>query len=244
MKNESGEQGQYTVNNQRPQDAKPHGSATKIVGVEREVSLLRTRFRQRAATLRRPPCGASGSVELGRKVAALLDSESPVDAVTAGKVTPAMKAVGAPTRTGGGQITGSDLEVTARWGIAGKGGVTMPGAGKTTARPFTDDERAALGDDAVSRLGPDTLDVYLNAVAYWKNVPRRVWEYQLGGYQVLKKWLSYRAAALLGRALTVDEVAHVRDTVRRIAALLLLGPALDDNYAAVTAAPFAWPPPA
>jgi len=37
-------------------------------------------------------------------------------------------------------------------------------------------------------------------------------------------------------------VAHVRDTVRRIAALLL-GPALDANYAAVTVAPFAWPPP-
>ncbi len=182
------------------------------------------------------------SAVLGRKVAALLDSETPVDTVTAGKVTPAMKAVGAPTKTDGGQIAGTDLEVTARWGVAGRGGVTMPSTGKTTARPFTDDERAALGDDAVQRLGPDTLDVYLNAVTYWKNVPRRVWEYQLGGYQVLKKWLSYRERALLGRALFGDEVAHIRDTVRRIAALLLLGPSLDANYAAVAAAPFAWSP--
>ncbi|HET6575590.1 MAG TPA: hypothetical protein VFG68_18465 [Fimbriiglobus sp.] len=55
------------------------------------------------------------------------------------------------------------------------------------------------------------------------------------------KWLSYRERSILGRGLTVDEVAHVRDTARRIAALLLLGPELDENYAAVTADRAAWP---
>ena len=85
--------------------------------------------------------------------------------------------------------------------------------------------------------------MYLNDGAYWRNVPGRVWDYTLGGYQVLKKWLSYRERSILGRGLTVDEVAHVRDTARRIAALLLLGPNLDENYAAVTADPYPWPPP-
>jgi hypothetical protein len=81
----------------------------------------------------------------------------------------------------------------------------------------------------------------LDDVAYWGNVPRRVWDYTLGGYQVLKKWLSCREEALLGRPLTVDEVGYVTQVVRRIAALVLLGPDLDANYRRVKANPYPWP---
>jgi hypothetical protein len=52
---------------------------------------------------------------------------------------------------------------------------------------------------ALQFLGDHTLDVYLNDVAYWSNVPLRVWEYTIGGYQVIKKWLSYREKKLLGQ---------------------------------------------
>ena len=31
-----------------------------------------------------------------------------------------------------------------------------------------------------------------NDTAYWRNGPPKVWTYKLSGYQVLKKWLSYR----------------------------------------------------
>jgi hypothetical protein len=79
-------------------------------------------------------------------------------------------------------------------------------------------------------LGDETLDVYLNAGCYWKNIPRPVWEYTLGGYQVLKKWLSYRELELLGRPLSADEALEFTWMVRRIAALVLLRPALDENY--------------
>jgi hypothetical protein len=72
-------------------------------------------------------------------------------------------------------------------------------------------------------------------------VPRRVWDYTLGGYQVLKKWLSYREQALLGRPLTVDEVGYVTQVARRIAALVLLGPDLDANYRRAKANPYPWP---
>lgn len=61
-------------------------------------------------------------------------------------------------------------------------------------------------------------------------MPLPVWEYTLGGYQVLKKWLSYREAALLGRPLTVGEVAEFAHIARRIAALLALADGLDANY--------------
>ena len=83
------------------------------------------------------------------------------------------------------------------------------------------DERAAL-DGALPLLGATTFDVYLNDRAYWRNVPAAVWNYQLGGYQVLKKWLSYREQGVLGRALSAAEVQHFTDTARRIAAILRL----------------------
>jgi hypothetical protein len=91
-------------------------------------------------------------------------------------------------------------------------------------------------------LGDGTLDVYLNNAAHWRNIPRSVWEYTIGGYQVIKKWLSYREDKILGRALKPEEAREVMNTARRIAAIILLQPKLDENYATVKAAAFDWPP--
>ena len=63
----------------------------------------------------------------------------------------------------------------------------------------------------------------------------------MGGHQVIKKWLSYREAKLLGRAITPDEAHYVHDMARRIAAICLLQPQLDANYTAIKADPYAWP---
>jgi hypothetical protein len=181
------------------------------------------------------------SADLGRQIAMLLDPETPVTGVTAGKVRPELKLLGVAAKVGGGQLAGNDFAVTARWGIAGKGGITMPSTGDSRPREFSAAEREALGKSGLALLGPDTLDIHLNDAAYWRNVPRQVWEYTLGGYQVLKKWLSYREQALLGRPLTIDEVAYISQTIRRIAALLLLGPELDANYARIKADTYPWP---
>jgi hypothetical protein len=128
--------------------------------------------------------------------------------------------------------------------------LVMPGTGLVNERDYTPAERAALADEAdalgiatevlLDLLGRRTVDVHLNADAMWTNVPANVWDYALGGYQVIKKWLSYREAAVLGRALKADETAYVSETIRRIAAILLLGPALDANYAAAKANAVAW----
>ncbi len=83
--------------------------------------------------------------------------------------------------------------------------------------------------------------MYLNETAYWRNIPANVWEYYIGGYQVIKKWLSYREQALLGRALTADEGREVMDMGRRLAAIVLLQPALDKNYRRTAASAYAWP---
>ena len=63
----------------------------------------------------------------------------------------------------------------------------------------------------------------------------------VGGYQVIKKWLSYREHTLLGRGLKLEEMTEVQHMARRIAALLLLAPKLDENYNRVKQATFTWP---
>jgi REP element-mobilizing transposase RayT len=228
------------------------------------------------------------SAALGRKIAALLDAETPVDVAPASRrqekkavETLAMEReppgwwryIGVPTRADGKALDETkDLAVTAGWGHAGKGGVTMPGKGRLIERDYAADElegiggsaavpaavagasrsrqreahgqdaRATAGEDAhATLLGDRTCDVYMNDVAYWKNIPVRVWEYTIGGYQVIKKWLSYREEKLLGRPMTKDEVRWVQEMARRIAAILLLEPALDENYRAVKAHTYEWP---
>jgi hypothetical protein len=127
----------------------------------------------------------------------------------------------------------------------------MPGKGKLTERPYTLAEQALLREGAGSLgmtydqlltcLGETCHDVYLNDHAYWRCVPARVWKYTIGGYQVMKKWLSYRERPLLGRDLQPDEARYVTEMARRIAAILLLEPALDANYERVKADTYPWP---
>jgi hypothetical protein len=89
-------------------------------------------------------------------------------------------------------------------------------------------------------LGTKTSDVYINEVAYWANIPVNVWDYNVGGYQVVKKWLSYREQKILGRTLANLEVRYLQEMIRRIAAIILLAPSLDSNYHAIKSAPFSY----
>ena len=125
-----------------------------------------------------------------------------------------------------------------RLGPRGKGWRHHAGQGQVTLREMTTAERDGLPEGAIRTLGVETCDVWLNGRAYWSNVPLPVWQYTLGGYQVIKKWLSYREKELLGRSLSVDEVRYVTEVARRIAAILVLGPSLDANYQAVKQAPY------
>lgn len=179
------------------------------------------------------------SAALGRRVAALLD----VAQAAEGLGSEPLRGLGVMARVGGGQLQPEELAMRVGWGHRGENGVTMPGKGRAILRDRTPAEAeaiatgaAALGlapDVADACLGAQTYDIFLNDTAFWRNVPERVWDYTIGGYQVIKKWLSYREAAVLGRPLTLDEAARdVPGMVRRIAALLLLGPALDANYRA------------
>ena len=97
----------------------------------------------------------------------------------------------------------------------------MPGTGRAMECPYTPKERTDLAD-TLPIPSETTFDVHLNGEAFWRNIPAAVWNYRLGGYQVLKKWLSYREQAILGRNLLPEEVQHFADTARRIEALLMV----------------------
>jgi hypothetical protein len=154
------------------------------------------------------------SAALGRQVAALLDTEAPVPGVTAGKIQDELRSIAVFQRVDGkpAKPEAGDLDLTAGWGHAGKGGVTMPGRGKLIRRDH------------------GACDIFLNDVAFWRNVPEPVWDYTIGGYQVIKKWLSYREKPLLGRGLTPEEVRYVTEMARRLTAIIALQSRLDDNY--------------
>jgi hypothetical protein len=188
---------------------------------------------------------------LGEQIAALLDTEADVPGVTCGKIGPGLKTIGLITKAGGAiDPSGDDLAVSVGWGHFGKEGVVMPARGRLVQRSYDAAETKAIEAEAAARgmsaddvrglLGADTLDVSLNDSVYWRNIPRNVWEYTIGGYQVIKKWLSYREDEILGRALKPEEAREVMNMARRIAAIVLLQAKLDENYRAVTAATFDW----
>ena len=161
------------------------------------------------------------SAARGREIGRLLDQEAAVTGVTVGVLRPEISAIAIPVTTDNRNMSGDDFYLDAGWGHFGAGQAVMPGQGSSTERDYASNERAALAN-ATPTLGQTTFDIYLNDRAYWKNIPAAVWNYKLGGYQVLKKWLSYRERKVLGRLLTPEEVQHFSDTARRIAGLLLL----------------------
>ena len=161
------------------------------------------------------PGWLSRGLALGGRAAALLDIERSIPGVDAGAPAPELRPIGDWLWSGAEAYREGtdDLALSGAWGYADKRGAVMPGGGR-------------LIED-----GDGTLIVVMNANAAWHGVPREVWEFRLGGYPVLKKWLSYRERGVLGRPLNLDEIRTFTAIARRLASLLALAPELDAHYA-------------
>jgi type ISP restriction-modification system protein len=132
-----------------------------------------------------------------------------------------LRALGPLKRSDKKQVRPDDLKIRVTYWGGGKG--------RWKPRPFRTEELPAI--DYGDAWGDQTGDLFLNDDAYFANVPELVWNYQLGGYPVLKKWLGYRQADRRdGNPLTDDERRWLRQIIQRIAALVALGPSLDALY--------------
>jgi hypothetical protein len=62
------------------------------------------------------------------------------------------------------------------------------------------------GDNTVKKVvfAGDEKRVYINDVQYFSNINKEIWEYQVGGYQVMQKWLKDRKS----RVLSLEDIQH------------------------------------
>lgn len=189
------------------------------------------------------------SAQLGAKIATLLDPN--VLAVKGIDPDSCLEIkIARITRVSGGNLDPSagDLNIKEGWGHGKE--VVMPGTGKLLQRNYSEEEKNEMSEslksnaptekELLGKLGISTVDIYLNDVAYWKNIPLKVWNYTMGGYQILKKWLAYREYDILGRAITSEEAREFTNIARRIAVILLLESLLDENYEETKKDPFVW----
>jgi hypothetical protein len=76
-------------------------------------------------------------------------------------------------------------------------------------------EYRGAGDHVVEsvRYSPQEQAIWINKAQSFAPVPQAVWDFHIGGYQVLDKYLKSRK----GRALNLDEQTHVRDVAEALA---------------------------
>lgn len=108
--------------------------------------------------------------------------------------------------------------------------------GRWEEREWKEDE------DRLPILGESTGDLYLNSEILLANVPRSVWELELGGYPVVAKWLGYRHQRFRGGdPLSLAEKDTLRELIQRLAGIVALHPTLDELYEQAAADPWRIP---
>lgn len=68
--------------------------------------------------------------------------------------------------------------------------------------------------------------VYINDKQYFSGVSKEVWNYYIGGYQVLDKWLKERQ----GRTLSDDDIAHFLKVITALSQTIELQKEIDNLY--------------
>ncbi|MDE2832938.1 MAG: N-6 DNA methylase [Bacteroidota bacterium] len=147
----------------------------------------------------------------GARLIRLLKSPGRIRGVTSW-ATPEFRPIALMKTENEKPVQGDDFKVTAPWGKRNRRGFSVS-SGKT--------ERFNYEGMHSDVLGPYAYRIYINDNAYWDNIPERVWQFNMGGHEVLPKWLSARDFRFFNRPLTYHETDHFSHTARRIAAILL-----------------------
>lgn len=88
----------------------------------------------------------------------------------------------------------------------------------------------AKGDNLVEkpRYSEAEQAVYINATQHFSPVSREVWDFHIGGYQVIDKYLKSRK----GRTLSLDEITHIENMVNVLAFTIAQMAKIDTAYQA------------
>lgn len=84
------------------------------------------------------------------------------------------------------------------------------------------------GTDKVERREYEekTSRVFINSQQYFEGVPKEVWEYRIGSYQILDKWLKDRR----GRSLSPNDMEHYLKVITAIKHTITLQQQIDELY--------------
>ncbi len=82
------------------------------------------------------------------------------------------------------------------------------------------------GDNVVEKVRYTDRDkrVWINKAQYFGGVPKNVWEFHIGGYQVCEKWLKDRK----GRSLSYDDIQHYQKIVVALSETMRLMKEIDE----------------
>ena len=85
-------------------------------------------------------------------------------------------------------------------------------------------------DDRIEAVRYSAVEekIHINKEQYFWPVPQAVWDFHIGGYQVLDKYLKSRK----GRTLSLDEIRHVAKVADCLAFSIDQMAAIDDAYKA------------
>lgn len=118
----------------------------------------------------------------------------------------------------------ADLSIDAEWGRPDPRGAVFPGVGL----PLTN-----IGSERIThpRTG-SIIDITNCALSLNKNlrlisVPRDVLDFEISGYKVIKKWLSYRSEKVIHRSLKSHELEDLKQIIIRVFLIKLTSEDID-----------------
>jgi len=102
--------------------------------------------------------------------------------------------------------------------------ILVPNSGKRLGDYFGKGNHVVDG----MRYSPDESIIWINKTQGFGNVPQHLWEFHIGGYQVLEKYLKSRK----GRALSLDEQTHLGEVCEALNFTVAQMALIDEAYIA------------
>jgi len=102
---------------------------------------------------------------------------------------------------------------------------------KSSVLDKTEAKYPVQGSDKVEKViyKENKKRVYINTQQYFEDIPKEIWEYYIGGYQVLAKWLKERK----DRKLSLTEIEHYLKVITVIKHTIKLQKEIDKFYSEV-----------